>query len=196
MVVGITGGIGSGKSLVAKCLLETENTVYYHADEKAKELMNNSSEIREQLISQFGERALLSNGLNRSFIASIVFDNPYQLEKLNSIVHPVVRKNFEEFINQQPKNTLIVYENAILFETKSDLFCNRIITVTAPVDIKIQRVMRRDQVIKREVLNRMQNQWIEAKKILLSNYVILNINKKDTLLKVQKIRNILMKNKY
>ena len=86
-----------------------------------------------------------------------------------------------------------MYENAILFETKSHLLCDDVITITAPVDIRIQRVVQRDQITKKEVLHRMQNQWHESKKILLSNYVILNIDKNETLLKVKNIHNILTK---
>ena len=193
MVVGITGGIGSGKSFVAKCFLKYENTVYYHADEQAKELMHHSPEIRERLISQFGKEVFLSNQLNRSLIASVVFNHPDQLAKLNNIVHPAVRKHFQDFVHQQQKNTFILYENAILFETKSHLLCDDVITITAPVDIRIQRVVQRDQITKKEVLHRMQNQWDESKKILLSNYVILNIDKNETLLKVKNIHNILTK---
>lgn len=193
MVVGITGGIGSGKSFVVSCFLKCENTVYYHADEKAKELMHHSPKIREQLISQFGKEVFLSNQLNKSLIASMVFNHPDQLTKLNNIVHPAVRKHFQDFVHQQQKNTFILYENAILFETKSHLLCDGVITITAPVDIRIQRVVQRDQITKKEVLHRMQNQWDEGKKILLSNYVILNIDKNETLLKVKNIHNILTK---
>ena len=193
MVVGITGGIGSGKSFVVSCFLKCENTVYYHADEKAKELMHHSAEIREQLISQFGKEVFLSNQLNKSLIASMVFNHPDQLTKLNNIVHPAVRKHFQDFVHQQQKNTFILYENAILFETKSHLLCDGVITITAPVDIRIQRVVQRDQITKKEVLHRMQNQWDEGKKIRLSNYVILNIDKNETLLKVKNIHNILTK---
>jgi dephospho-CoA kinase len=191
MVVGITGGIGSGKSFVAECFLKYDNTVYYHADAEAKKLMNTSEEIRSQLIEEFGAKAYESGMLNRPYIASLVFNNPDRLQKLNSIVHPLVRKHFKEFIRKQSKETLIIYENAILFEIQSDLACDVVITVTTPKETRIQRVMQRDQVSEEEVLKRMQNQWSDTQKILLSNYIILNISKEATLLKVQKIHNIL-----
>ena len=193
MVIGVTGGIGSGKSFVAECFLSFEHTVYYHADKEAKELMNTSPEIREKVISEFGEEAYQSGELNRPFIASLVFNNPTRLQTLNSIVHPPVRKHFQEFIAKHSRDTLIIYENAILFEINSDKACDVVITVTAPNDVKIARVMKRDNVTKEEVEKRMQNQWSETKKILLSNYIILNISKEETLLKVQKIHNILTK---
>jgi len=191
MVIGITGGIGSGKSFVAECFLTYKNTLYYHADVEAKKLMNTSPEIKEKLVNEFGGQAYLSGELNRSFIASIVFENPERLQKLNSIVHPLVRKHFLEFIASQSKETMIIYENAILFEIHSDLACDFVITVTAPDDVKIKRVMARDGITAQEAQKRMQNQWVDSKKILLSNYIILNINKEETLLKVQKIHNIL-----
>jgi len=191
MVVGITGGIGSGKSFVAACFLEFDNTVYYHADAEAKKLMNTSDEIKTELIAEFGDEAYHEGKLNRPYIASLVFNQPERLQKLNSIVHPLVRKHFKEFIEAQTKDTLIIYENAILFEIKSDLVCDVVITVTAPEDVRITRVVQRDGVTEKEVQDRMRNQWSDTQKILLSNYIILNINKEETLLKVQKIHNIL-----
>lgn len=193
MVVGITGGIGSGKSYVAKCLLELGNAVYYHADAEAKKLMNTSQEIREQVTAEFGEESYQDNQLNRPFIAQIVFQQPEKLAKLNSIVHPAVKQHFFDFIQNHPKERFIVYENAILFEANSDLVCDVVITVTAPVQTRIDRVVERDQVTAAEVEKRIQNQWSETQKTLLSNYIILNINKEATLLKVQDIHNILTK---
>ena len=193
MVVGITGGIGSGKSFVSKCFLEFENTVYYHADEEAKSLMKSSQEIRSKLIKEFGEASYQNNQLNRGYIASIVFERSEQLKKLNQIVHPIVRKHFEEFIQQQSKKTIILYENAILFETASDAVCDVVIAVNAPKEIRIQRVMARDQMQREEVEKRMQHQWTDTQRALLSNYYILNINKEETLLKVQDIHKFLTK---
>jgi dephospho-CoA kinase len=193
MVVGITGGIGSGKSFVAQCFLKFENTVYYHADAEAKSLMNSSEVIRKNVQKAFGEEAYKEGKLNRPYIAAIVFNNPAQLAKLNQIVHPEVRKHFQHFIQKQPKNTLIIYENAILFEIGSDVVCDYVITVSAPLEMRIQRVMKRDQVSREEVEKRIQNQWSETQKTLHSNYSILNINKEETMLKVRDIHNILTK---
>lgn len=193
MVVGITGGIGSGKSYVAHCFLEMGNAVYYHADAEARKLMNTSQEIRTQVIAEFGAKAYQDNQLNRPFIGQIVFQQPDKLAKLNNIVHPAVKKHFVDFIQSHPKNQFIVYENAILFEVNSDLVCDVVITVTAPLETRIDRVIERDQITREEVEKRIQNQWSETRKILLSNYIILNINKEETLLKVQDIHNILTK---
>ena len=196
MVVGITGGIGSGKSFVAQCFLELENVCYYHADAEAKELMNTSKEIKEKVIAEFGNKSYKNNELNRPYISSIVFNNPLRLQKLNNIVHPAVRDHFQNFILNQSKKSIIVYENAILFEAHSDQFCDIVITVLAPLETRIQRVISRDQVDRKEVEKRMKNQWTDQKKILLSNYIILNVNKEETLLKVQDIYNFLTKKSY
>ena len=103
MVVGVTGGIGSGKSFVAKELCSFENTAYYHADEETKKLMNHSGEIKDKLIAVFGEESYLENQLNRKYISSIVFTDPKKLEQLNAIVHPIVKKHFRDFIKSHTK---------------------------------------------------------------------------------------------
>jgi len=193
MVVGITGGIGSGKSFVAECFLKFEKAVYYHADEEAKKLMHTSQEIREKVTAEFGEEAYKGQQLNRPYIADIVFKQPEKLQKLNSIVHPAVKQHFFDFVQSHPKDTFIIYENAILFEVNSDLVCDVVILVTAPMATRIERVMQRDGVTREEVEKRIQNQWSETRKKLLSNYSILNINKEATVLKVQDIHNILTK---
>lgn len=193
MVVGVTGGIGSGKSFVAKQLCSFENTVYYHADEEAKKLMNQSVEIKDKLIAAFGEESYLGNQLNRRHISSIVFTNPKKLEQLNSIVHPIVKRHFRSFINNQAQDTLVVYENAILFEIGSDVGCDFVITVNAILEDRINRVIKRDKTTKEAVINRIENQWPDTKRNMLSNYVIWNLEKEDTLLKIKKIHKILTK---
>ncbi|MEQ6122731.1 dephospho-CoA kinase [Pseudotenacibaculum sp. MALMAid0570] len=193
MVVGITGGIGSGKSFVAESFLAYDNTVYYHADIEAKKLMNDSDEIKEQVILEFGAESYKNNQLNRPYISSLVFKDSVRLQKLNAIVHPVVKKHFQKFIDNQNDEAIIVYENAILFEINSDQFCDFVIAVTAPLETRIQRVMLRDKISRDEVLERIKNQWSDTRKKLLCNYRIVNLNKNETLLKVQQIHNILTK---
>ncbi|MFY0631355.1 MAG: dephospho-CoA kinase [Flavobacteriaceae bacterium] len=193
MVVGVTGGIGSGKSLVAKHLCSYKNTVYYHADEEAKKLMNQSDEIKNQLLTAFGSDSYLENKLNKLYISSIVFKDPSKLKLLNSIVHPIVKKHFKDFINNQPDNILIIYENAILFEIGSDVVCDYVIAVNALLEDRINRVVKRDNTTREAVIDRIKNQWPDFKRNLLSNYIIWNIEKKDTLLKIKKIHNNLTK---
>ena len=191
MVVGVTGGIGSGKSLVAKQLCSYENTMYYHEDEEAKKLMNQSDEIKKQLLTVFGEDSYLENKLNRAYISSIVFKDPSKLKQLNSIVHPIVKKHFKDFISEQADNTLIIYENAILFEIGSDAVCDCIIAVNAKLEDRVDRVVKRDHVTREAVMDRMKSQWPDFKRNLLSNYIIWNFEKEETLLKIKKIHKIL-----
>ena len=194
MIIGITGGIGSGKSLVAKELYSFENTVYYHADEEAKQLVNTSSSIKNKIIKIFGKESYLDGKLNRKFISDLVFKDSVLLGKLNSIIHPEVKIHFKNFIKSQKINALILYENAILFETNSDLLCDIIISITAPKELRIKRVMLRDNVAKNQVQAIIKNQWLDGKRNLLSNYSIENIEKEETMLKIKYIYNILTKN--
>ena len=193
MIVGVTGGIGSGKSLVAETICSFENTIYFHADKEAKLLMNNSSVIKDKIIAAFGQKSYDNGVLNNKYISSLVFKNPNQLKILNTIVHPQVKEHFKKFVERQSKNTLIIYENAIIFETNSSSICDIIISVNSPRNIRIKRVMKRDNSTKIMVENIMNNQWSDAKRNLLSNYIINNIEKEETLLKIKKIYNFLTK---
>ena len=193
MIVGVTGGIGSGKSLVAETICSFENTIYFHADKEAKLLMNNSAVIKDKIIAAFGQKSYDNGVLNRKYISSLVFKNPHQLKVLNTIVHPQVKEHFKKFVESQNKNTLIIYENAIMFETNSSSICDIIISVNSPRNIRIKRVMKRDNSTKIMIENIMNNQWSDAKRNLLSNYIINNIEKEETLLKIKKIYNFLTK---
>ena len=196
MIIGITGGIGSGKSLVAKEICALKNTVYYHADEEAKQLINNSTTIKNKIIEVFGENSYHNHKLDRKYISQLVFKDPKLLRKLNSIIHPEVKIHFANFITNQKTNSLIIYENAILFETNSDLVCHVIISINAPVELRIKRVMSRDKISKKQVNNIIKNQWSDAKRNLLSNYCIKNIDKEETMLKIRYIFNFLTKNQF
>jgi dephospho-CoA kinase len=193
MVVGLTGGIGSGKTTVVNFFKEFSDVAVYIADIEAIKLMNSSAIIKSKLIHAFGHNSYINNSLNRPFIAEIVFKDKEQLAILNSIVHPQVGIHFQEFVSKNTTKKYILYEAAILFENKSNLFCDFIITVTAPIDTRIQRVILRDNSTKTAVLNRIKNQWIEDKKTLQSHYVINNISLENTKNQVNKIHNILTK---
>ena len=191
MIVGLTGGIGSGKTTVAKFFSEFKNIAIYTADSEAKKLMNSSKIIKDNLIKEFGELAIVNQKLNRKYIAEIVFKDKEKLANLNAIVHPEVKRNFQKFVKNNNKNDYIIYENAILFESKSNLICDIIITVFADINTKILRVIDRDSSTKKEVLSRMKNQWLEDKIILQSNYIIYNELLDETKWQVNKIHNIL-----
>ena len=190
-IVGLTGGIGSGKTTVAIFFSAYKNVAIYIADQEAKQLMNSSVAIKEKLIQNFGEQSYSNGSLNRKYIADIVFNDKEKLTQLNAIVHPEVKKHFQNFIKINAQKEYIIYENAILFESKSNLFCDIVITVFAATNTKIKRVISRDKSSEKEVLNRMKNQWKDDKKMLQSNYVICNENLDETKKSVHKIHNIL-----
>ena len=192
-IVGLTGGIGSGKTTVANIFAEFDNVAVYNADFEAKQLMNSSDLIKSKILLLFGQESYLNNQLNRAYIADIVFKNKDKLQALNAIVHPAVKNHFQEFVNHHKSKAYILYENAILFESKSNLNCDVIITVYTPKSIRIQRTMNRDSSSKEEVENRINNQWLEDKKLLQSHYIIYNFNKEETLSQVVEIHNILTK---
>jgi dephospho-CoA kinase len=171
-IVGLTGGIGSGKTTVAE-MFKSFGVPVYNADEEAKILMQNSDAIKHELIDLLGESCYTDGQLNRSYIASQVFANQRLLEKINAIVHPKVATHFEEWYSNQ-NTPYVIKEVAILFETKSQHLFDFIITVTAPIETRIQRVMDRDQKTKKEVMSVINNQLPDFEKINQSNFVIYN----------------------
>lgn len=193
-IVGLTGGIGSGKTTVANFFAENNNVVLYIADKEAKKLMNSSTIIIEKVVQTFGKEAYINNKLNRKYISNIVFKDKNKLAKLNAIVHPEVKRHFKEFVDFHKDKDYIIYENAILFESKSNTLCDIIITVYTDLETKIKRVIARDSSTRDEVLNRIKNQWKDNKKLHLSNYIILNLDLKRTQKEVERIHNFLTLN--
>lgn len=193
MVIGVTGGIGSGKSTVVKLFSGYDNVAVYLADDRAKKLMNTSKEIRRKIVEEFSEKAYINDVLNRSFIAEIVFNDKQRLACLNAIVHPEVHKDLQNFIKQQPNKAYVLYENAILFENGSDVICDKVITVTAPESVRVKRVVERDNTTEEAVIKRITNQWNDDKKKLQSNYLIENINLATTKSSIENIHKKLTK---
>jgi dephospho-CoA kinase len=193
MIVGLTGGIGSGKTTVANIFAQFDGVIVYNADSEAKKIMESSSIIKSKIIEVFGQKSYENNQLNRPFIASIVFNDAVKLGKLNAIVHPEVKRHFQKFVIQYKNKDYIVYENAILFESESNLKCDIIISVYAPLEIRTERVMLRDKSSREAIEARIKNQWLEEKKLLKSNYMICNIDSKKTHIRVIDIHNILTK---
>lgn len=193
MLIGLTGGIGSGKTTIAKMFSKFENVVIYFADDEAKKLMNTSEKIVSKLKEEFSDQVYINGGLNRPFLASIVFKDKEKLKKLNEIVHPVVHEHLQSFINTHKEKEYILYENAILFENGSHKLCNKIITVSAPEKLRIERVMKRDEVTEEDVTNRIRNQWSEEKKTIQSHYVVHNVDVIEVKQFVKEIHNKLTK---
>lgn len=189
--VGLTGGIGSGKTTVAKLFMELGIPVYI-ADIEAKRLMHTSNVIKRKLLLEFGPNAYKNKKLNRPFLANIVFNDKQKLNAINKIVHPSVANSFKRWLNKQA-GPYVIQENAILFENNTSHNFDYIITVTAPLDTKIRRVMKRDKVLKEEVLARMKNQISDKEKIEKSNFVINNIDLKKTKAEITKIHKLILK---
>lgn len=186
-VIGVTGGIGSGKSSIMRLFKEREIPVYY-ADIEAKILMQSNEKLMNQIKNEFGEEAYLDSKLNREYIANQVFNNKEKLKKLNSLVHPAVQNHFKEFLKSIDE-PFVIYENAILFENGFDKQCDYIITVTASENQKIERVMKRDSLTEIQIRQRMSNQWSDEEKIKKSDFVIYNNEWEDTLVQFEVILN-------
>jgi len=185
IVIGLTGGIGSGKTTVAKLFSEMGIPVYF-ADDEAKKLMQTSETLKSKIRATFGDETYLNNTLNRVYLAKLVFTDKHNLERLNKLVHPAVKKHFSKWKAQQ-NSEYVIYENAILFESNSDKECDYIITVTAGKETRIKRVMNRDDVSRQDVLNRIDNQLKTAEKVALSDAVIQNEELQDLKPQIDKI---------
>jgi len=191
-IIGLTGGIGSGKSTVASYIASKGIPVYI-ADEEAKKLMD-SKQISTKIQAIFSENVLTLEGkLDRKKIAAIVFNSPEKLSKLNAIVHPEVKKHFANWLKLHKNAPFIIKEVAILFETGGNLSCDKVILVTAPEEIRIQRAMKRDNVDRDSVLRRIQNQLPEEEKISKSDFVVHNIDLQNTFIEIDQILKILAK---
>lgn len=171
-IIGLTGGIGSGKSTVL-ALFKALGALTYIADVEAKKLMNTDEGLRNQIQKLFGEQAYQNEHLNSAYIASVVFNNKEKLNALNALVHPKVRENFQHFIKTQ-KADFVIYEAAILFESGSNQICDYVITVIADFEHKMKRIMKRDGVSEAQVLERMKSQSDDDFKIKKSDFVIRN----------------------
>jgi len=170
--IGITGGIGSGKSTIAK-MFETLGIPVYYADKEAKRLMNEDAGLKDRIINEFGQEAYTAVGLDRSFIAKQVFGNPEKLERLNQLVHPVTITDAHLWMEKQDA-PYVLKEAAIIFESGSATGLDLVIGVFAPKHLRIKRVMDRDGVSRDDVLRRMANQIDESLKMKLCDHVILN----------------------
>lgn len=190
-IVGLTGGIGSGKTTVAK-QFKTLGVPIYIADDEAKKLMNKSKVIKRKLKALFGDEAYTEGLLNRPFIAHKIFSNRDLLHQMNSIVHPKVAKHFSKWLLKQ-NAPYIIKEVAVLFENGSYKDCDFIITVVATIENRIERLLKRDETTISKIQAIMNNQWPDEKKIELSNFVINNNDMEDTVKQVRYVHNQLLK---
>lgn len=175
--VGITGGIGSGKSTVCRMLAE-RGVALYDADSRAKALMSTSEALRKALIENFGAETFNAEGLNRAYLAGKVFNDAQQLSLLNSIVHPAVIADFEAWAEAQEGN-YVVFESAILFEAGLEDRVDVAVAVMAPEALRVERVMARDGHTQEQVLARIKNQMSDDERSDRSKYSIVNIDIED-----------------
>ncbi|WGL68340.1 dephospho-CoA kinase [Elizabethkingia anophelis] len=172
-IIGLTGGIGSGKTTVARFIEEMGYPVY-NSDTRAKDLVNESADLKSAIIQLLGKQAYDENGLyDRKYVGSVVFSNDELLKQLNAIIHPAVNKDFHDWVKKQSRE-IIFKETALLFELKLNLQCDKSLLVTADESIRIKRVMDRDAKTYREVEKVIDNQMSERKKIRLADYIIEN----------------------
>ncbi|MCX7552182.1 dephospho-CoA kinase [Xanthomarina sp. F2636L] len=186
-IIGLTGGIGSGKTTVAKQFNALGIPIYI-ADDEAKKLMNHSKIIRRKLVALFGEDAYKNNSLNRPFLANKIFNNSVNLEKMNAIVHPKVASHFKKWVNKQAA-PYVLKESAILFENGAYKQCDFIITVTAPIELRKARLLQRDDTTLEKIQAIINNQWSDEAKIEKSDFVIINKELEQTKQQVQLTHN-------
>ena len=191
IIVGLTGGIGSGKTTVAKQFLEIGIPVYI-ADEEAKRLMRRSKIIKRKLIKLFGKEAYVGEELNKPFLANIIFNDKNYLQKMNAIVHPKVARHFEKWVLKQ-EAPYVIKEVAILFENGGHNTCDFVITVTAPIETRIKRLLKRDNTSYEKIEAIMKNQWTDEEKVKQSHFVIENIELENTKKQVEKIHKVILK---
>lgn len=186
-IVGLTGGIGSGKTTVAKQFQALGIPVYI-ADDEAKKLMNRSKIIKRKLIALFGDEAYKDNTLNRPFLADKIFNNAENLKKMNAVVHPKVASHFKNWVKKQIA-PYVLKESAILFENGAYKDCDLIITVTAPLELRKKRLLKRDNTTLEKIQAIINNQWSDESKISKSHFVITNKDLEETKQQVQLTHN-------
>jgi len=170
--IGLTGGIGSGKSTVAK-IFEVLGIPVYYADDEARKLMNENENLKQQIIKLFGAESYIDGKLNRKHISSLVFNNKEKLAVLNSITHPAVIHHGEEWMRKQ-NAPYAIHEAALIFESGSNKNLDYVIGVSAPESLRIERTMQRDNIPKEQVLARMKNQMDEKEKMQRCDFIIYN----------------------
>ena len=191
-IIGLTGGIGSGKTTIAR-LFQDEGIPVYIADEEAKKILDLPETI-QKVTSELNAGIIIDDKIDRKKLAALVFNNPENLKKLNAIIHPLVKIHFDKWVKENHNCPFVVKEAAILFESGSYKYCDKIITVTASEKTRINRVTQRDKTSKKAVLDRIKNQWTDAQRIEKSDFVIENENFDEAKIQFQnilkKLRNI------
>jgi dephospho-CoA kinase len=182
--IGLSGGIGSGKSTIAKVLEKMGYPVFY-SDQVAKRLYDEHPVLQKHLVDLLGPEVYLNGQVNKQFLAEQLFSNAELKAQVSALVHPIVRSVFESWAQQQSSD-LVFNEAAILFETGAYLLFDATVLVMAPLEIRIERVQKRDRISREEVLKRIANQWTDAKKMELTPHYIIN-DGRPLLLQIEKL---------
>ncbi|MFP5438016.1 MAG: dephospho-CoA kinase [Bacteroidia bacterium] len=190
-VIGLTGGIGSGKTTVAK-YFETLGVPVYYADDEAKKILY-TPEVAVLLSEAFGSGIFTDNIPDRAKIAALVFADKEKLAMLNGIIHPRLGEHFAQWVVSKNDYSFVIKEAAILFESGSYKQCDAVILVTAPLETRINRVMERDGVSRDKVLQRIHNQWTDEQKMPFSEYIITNVDREEARAQAGQIFKILNK---
>ena len=172
--IGITGGIGSGKTTVCK-VFELLGVPVFYADDVAKSIMYTDPVLKSEILKAFGENSYLKNGdLNRSYISSIVFNDKHELEKLNSLVHPAVFRAFDNWVLSQKEASYVIKEAALLYESDAYKMCDQSILVISPIETRISRVKARDGISAEDIQLRMNRQFSDEQKMKFADHILNN----------------------
>lgn len=194
LTIGITGGMGSGKSTVCK-IFSTFGIPVYDADSRAKALYTENQEVKTQVINLLGEAVYTGNNLNKTKVAEMVFGNTTLLRSLNGIIHPAVAEDFSAWKEEQQKNSssYIIKEAAIMIEAGSYKECDRLILVTSPQELRIKRIMKRDGSSRQQIEERLNKQWSDEMKKQFADYIIENNEHASLIHQVMNIHEELLK---
>lgn len=190
IIIGLTGGIGSGKTTVGK-LFKKLGIPVYNSDKQAKKLMKKSKTIRNEVKKLLGDEAYVDNKPDKVYVASKVFNNKDLLQQLNAIIHPAVRKHFKKWAKKK-QSPYVIQETAILFENSMQAFYDKVILVTAPEEVRIARIKERGSATDAQIKARMKNQWEDERKIPLADFIIENIDLDQTVKNVKEVHGILL----
>jgi dephospho-CoA kinase len=189
--LGITGGIGSGKSTVCDIFAHMGIPVY-HADERAKWLVNNEPALQQQIISSFGEKSFEGDSYNRAYIASLVFNDKEKLRKLNAIIHPAVLKDWKDFYEQYQSSPYVMKEAAIMLETGGRDTVDKIVLVYSPLELRIKRLVERDGLDRPAIEARINSQMSEEEKKKLADFIIYNDEEHSLIEQVHTIHQLML----
>ena len=190
--IGITGGIGTGKTTVCK-VFELLGVPVYYADDEAKKILDSNEDVKKNIIKTFGSDVLNDSGfIDRKKLASFVFNNKEKLEKLNSFVHPSVYAHFENWLKKHSSQKYILKEAAILFQSGAYKLVDKVIAVVAPRELKINRAMQRDKITREQVMQRMSNQMKDEDIIKRSQFIIYNDEQQLLIPQIISLHNQLM----